>query len=299
MISVNEIGQLIRQYWGTQSVSIETVHRGGMNFVYEINLGHSKIMLKVHPFSRVDVAEREHYILKCASENGVKVPKVISCGIYKKLGYIFYYNIPGENLQFEKLDRKQQEVFSISLVENLKKFSELTSSHFGSVTEHELGYHNWKAFLHATIREGLASLESADVMSSKEFKNLSNYMHYQLSLNKNWFNGMVWGDVKSENIIVSNGELAAILDFESCFFGDPVLSLGYLFAKEGRSPFYISVAKHFKNFLRFSDEDVYFYSLVRLIRISKYLNSPLPTGKARDPVTSYFKGISEALNYII
>ncbi|SMD16264.1 phosphotransferase family protein [Pedobacter nyackensis] len=299
MISEYEIRQLIEQYWGAQPVSIETVYRGGMNFVYEINLGDSKIMLKVHPFSRASVAEKEYSVLKCASENGVKVPKVITCGIHKNLGYIFYHNVPGENLLFEKLDSQQQDVFSMTLVKNLKNFSELASNHFGSVTEQESTYHSWKAFLQATVSEGLASLKSVDAMSTNEFKSIANYIQHQLSLNKNWFTGMVWGDVKSENIIVSKGELAAILDFESCFYGDPVLSLGYLFAKEGRSSFYVSVAKHFKNFIPFKEEDVYFYALIRLLRISKYLNSPLPTGKARDPIATYFKGISEAINDIV
>ncbi|WP_373564613.1 phosphotransferase [Sphingobacterium sp. E70] len=107
------------------------------------------------------------------------------------------------------------------------------------------------------------------------------------------------GDLKSENIIVNNGEFSAIIDLESCFYGDPLISLGYLYAKEGESSLYLSMAKSFESFVPFKVENIYYYALIRLLRISQHLKTPMPTGKQRETFTSYFKGINNIINHIL
>jgi Ser/Thr protein kinase RdoA (MazF antagonist) len=184
------------------------------------------------------------------------------------------------------------------LVDNLKKFSELPSFEFGNVTEDEFRFPDWNMFLRTTVNEGLSSLKNANILVPTEFKKVNSYMRQHRLLNDASCMGMVWGDAKPENIIVADGKLEAILDFESCFYGDPILALGYLFAKESRSPFFISVLKHFNDFISIEEDDIYFYAILRLLRMSKYLNTPMPTGLTRIPITSYFRGIQESLKNI-
>lgn len=297
MILNDEIDKLVIRLWGTLPISYEAIYRGGMNYVYAITLPEHKVMLKVYPPSRAYIAGSEYKMLLNAYQNGVKVPEVINFGTYKNLGFIIYHHIPGEDLRFDQLNANQQVFFSTTLVENLRKFSELSAPHFGNVTEEGVTYGNWSNFLKETIKVGIENLNDAQVISKKKLVSITNYLnHYKKDLK---YAGMAWGDLKSENIIVNKGEFEAIIDLESCFYGDPLISLGYLYAKEGDSPFYFSIAKSFETFIPFKIEDIYYYALIRLIRISQYLKTPMPTGKTRDPITNYFKGINIIINDIL
>lgn len=297
MVLKKEIEEIIQKQCGESPTFCEPIYQGGMNYVYAFAVSGEQMMLKVYPTSRATIATCEYNILLKAYANGVKVPKAICAGIHKTFGFLLYHYVPGSDLQFEQLTYDQKQSFSQDLIRNLMKFSELPAPYFGIVTEQEVRYATWDIFLRDTVMVGLENLKSSGVVTSKQLHSISkfvgshkpNQLHY----------GMAWGDLKSENIIANEGKLAAILDLESCFYGDPLISLGYLYARESTSPFYQSIAKSFGSFLPFTNEDIYFYALIRLLRISQYLKKPLPTGKSRDPITNYFKGINTVINDII
>jgi hypothetical protein len=56
--------------------------------------------------------------------------------------------------------------------------------------------------------------------------------------------------------------------------------------------------KQLQRFVDVKRSHIYFYALLRLLRISKYLSQPLSNGKPRQPIGDYFKGIGTAMNAI-
>ncbi|WP_333577730.1 phosphotransferase [Sphingobacterium sp.] len=293
----NEIEDLVQKQFGKKPISVEAIYQGGMNYVYTIDLSDQIVMLKAYPPSRSNITEFEYNMLLRAYERGVKVPQVISFGKHNVFGFLFYHYIPGKDLKLEDLSSDQQVSFASDLMENITKFSELKSPVFGAIDQVDSSYDSWNCFLTDTIETGLVNLKSIELISAGKFQDICSFLKQYRKHDHQ--TGMAFGDLKSENIIVNEGKLAAIVDLESCFYGDPLISLGYLYAREGLSQFYLSTERSFKSFITFEVEDVYFYALIRLLRISQYLKNPMPTGKRRDPITTYFKGINNIINNIL
>jgi len=297
MISIKEIEQIIHNQWGISPISCRPFYQGGMNYIYAVTVLNQDFMLKVYPASRAYIADFEYKMLLNSYNNDIKVPKPVGSGLFKSFGFLIYHYVPGSDLQFEQLTTDQKLGFSTDLIKNLIKFSELPAPFFGTVTEEDIRYATWNSFLRNTIKMGTENLKSSGVISLKLVDSISQFLKsYQPNCS---YYGMAWGDLKSENIIAKEGKLAAILDLESCFYGDPLISLGYLYAREGPSSFYKSAAESFGSFLPYTIEDIYYYALIRLLRISRYLKKPLPTGKTRDPISNYFKGINTLINDIL
>lgn len=293
----SEIEDLVQKQFGEKPISVNAIYQGGMNYVYTIALSNQIVMLKAYPPSRSNITEFEYNMLRKAYDKGIKVPRVISFGKHNVFGFLFYHCISGNDLIFEDLSADQRVCFASDLLENIMKFSELKSPVFGAIDHKESSYNSWDCFLTDTIDTGLVNLNSIDVISRGKFQDMCYFLK---QYRRDFYQpGMAFGDLKSENIIVNEGKLAAIVDLESCFYGDPLISLGYLYAREGVSPFYLSTEKSYNKFINFQIEDVYFYALIRLLRISQHLKNPMPTGRARDPITTYFKGINNIIKNII
>jgi aminoglycoside phosphotransferase (APT) family kinase protein len=141
-------------------------------------------------------------------------------------------------------------------------------------------------------------LTEADILANMQVTTIHNYLLNCLETLPNSPDGIVWSDMSQENIIIRNKELAGFIDFEGCFYGDQLLSLGYLFAREGESDFFTHIEKQLRSYINTEKRYIYFYAFLRLLRISQYLSQPLPAGRKRTPVLEYFKGIRIALDII-
>jgi fructosamine-3-kinase len=279
-------------------IDIKTVYAGGMNFVFELVLEQRSLIIKVYPPARIHSATAEYKILVAAKAAGVIVPEAIKCGTEKDFGYLIYPTVTGINLDFDALGETEKHHISQSIIGNISLLGNVSFEYFGSVTDDESKFSIWSDFLIDCIETGVKALASGGHLAGEELNTITRYMTTHRLLSVPCQPRLVWGDPKSENILVDNNHLAALLDFESCFSGDPLLSLGYLFAREGDSTLYKELSAKFNELNPFSDDDIYFYALLRLMRISKYLNTVLPTGKKRLPVLTYFPGIQESLNLI-
>ncbi|WP_167667789.1 phosphotransferase family protein [Mucilaginibacter gossypiicola] len=296
MIEQKIIRDIVKENFDEDVIEISTIYAGGMNFVYEVIFGHQTIMLKAYPSVRSSIAATEFEILLSGKKNGVLLPEPFFFGKKAGKGYLAYKKIEGTNLNFDLLAISEQQRFCADLVQNIAQLAKISFQYFGNITEEKKVFASWPAFLLQNIDSGLLTLREGKFIPEASLQKLTEFMLSHRLLNETVMPCLVWGDLKSENILVSNGSLAALLDFESCFSGDPLLSFGYLFAREGDSRFYKTSIAAFRRLQSFSDEDIYFYALFRFLRISKYLGSPLPTGKIREPVLNYFPGIQKILN---
>ncbi|MBD1365357.1 phosphotransferase [Mucilaginibacter sp. ZT4R22] len=279
-------------------IAVRKIYAGGMNFVFELILKQRSLMLKAYPPARIHAAISEYNILIAARSAGVIVPQAMMCGTEDEFGYLIYASVEGSNLNFDMLGETEQFQVSQSIIENIWSLTNVTFTYFGSVTDDENKFSTWGGFLTDCIESGEQALASTGHLASSQLHTMVKYMTTHRLLSMPCKPALVWGDPKSENILMTNNQLSALLDFESCFSGDPLLSLGYLFAREGDSSLYKELSAKFNKLIPFTADDIYFYALLRLMRISKYLNTVLPTGKKRLPVLSYFPGIQKSLNRI-
>jgi aminoglycoside phosphotransferase (APT) family kinase protein len=284
----------------SEDLAVVKLEHGSMAFIYEIIAGESSFIFKAYPVSRQSVAKKEFDVLKQAGQSPVKIPKLIANGVTDDFSYIIYEKIPGESLNFGLLGDKNKQIISQQIADNLFQISKIPfrSEGFGSLTEDEPAYDSWKDFLIKNIASGLENLEKFDSGHTFPLNVIERFMYDFLNSYKENSCGLVWSDFSQENIIVADNNLTGFIDFEGCFYGDPMLSLGYLYAKEGDSEFFRYIKAAMKSLIEIPNSTVYFYALLRLLRISKYLSEPLPGGHTREPILNYFKGLKESFKFI-
>ncbi len=295
-----EIRQIFNGHFGHDAGMIITeIHQGAMNFSYEIVRDDKNYILKVYPPARYYMAGREFDLLKKAARVlPHQIPQLHFSGGFNNLSYIIYEKIPGNTLVFDQLSNQNKEIVSSGIADNLIKLFEIKFERFGSLCEEEPTFSSWKEFLSQNIKTGIIDLKQANVFEENQLIKVERFMTDCLDNWQETAYGFVWSDFNQNNIIVNNEELAGFIDFESCFYGDVLLSLGYLFAREGKSEFFLSMEKQLQDFVSVDRSSIYFYAFLRLLRISKYLSQPLSNGKPRGPVWDYFKGIGTAMNAI-
>jgi aminoglycoside phosphotransferase (APT) family kinase protein len=280
-------------------MTVIEIHQGAMNFSYEIARDDKNYILKAYPPARYNIAGREFDLLKKAAfVLPYQIPQVCFYGGFNNFSYIIYEKIPGNALVFDLLNDQNKEIISSRIVNNLTRLFEMKFDRFGSLCEEEPTFSSWKEFLLENIRIGMVELKQANIFDIKQFDQLEKFMTGCLYEWKEIQYGFVWSDFSQDNIIINNNELAGFIDFESCFYGDLLLSLGYLFAREGESKFFLSIEKQLRTLVNIDRSCIYFYAFLRLLRISKYLLQPLSNGKPRAPVWDYFKGVSTAMDAI-
>ena len=285
--------------WSEDLLVVKLEH-GSMAFIYEVTAGESSFIFKAYPVSRQSVAKKEFDVLKQAGQFPVKIPKVIANGVTDNFSYIIYEKIPGESLDFPLVSDKNKQIISQQIADNLHQISQIQfeTAGCGSLTEDEPAYDSWKEFLQKNIASGLENLKKFDSDNTFPLNVIERFMYEFLNSYKEDNCGLVWSDFSQENIIVADNNLTGFIDFEGCFYGDPMLSLGYLYAKEGDSEFFKAIKSGIKSFTKTPDNAICFYALLRLLRISKYLSEPLPAGQTREPVLNYFKGLQETFKFI-
>ena len=280
------------------NLALLKVYNGAMNFTCEVKAGQSAYILKVYPLSRSAVAAKEYAVLKKIKRLPLKAPKVQATGSYEGFAYIIYKKIPGEPLDFNLLSAEDQKGIAGQVALNIKQLSEVKFDCFGSLTEYEDTFSSWKEFLIQQVNSGVEDLRKVNLDFDFQINHLENFLLEYFRNYRESPCGLVWSDFNEGNILVSNNQLTGFIDFEGCFYGDPQLSLGYLFAKEGDSALFQIIRDEMQLFMKITDESVYFYALLRLLRISKYLMEPMPNGQERDPLFDHFKGIKEVINRI-
>ncbi len=280
-------------------VSSLEMKNGAMAFKYEVSLAHKTYMIKIYPALRSFIANKEYRLLKAIETSAVKAPRACFAGTYQDASYFIYEKIPGEELDFSGLNINEKNPIASQIAENIFQLSSIQYGRYGSLIEDEPSFDSWRSFLSHNIDDGCLNLSKTNLYEEAQVEAVGRFMLGRLDHIQTSCSGTVWSDLIQENIIVNEFQLSGFIDFEGCFRGDPLLSLGYLFAREGGSDFFKAMEHQFARFIPVNRYNIYFYALLRLLRISKYLLQPLPTGRERAPVNGYFKGIKTSLDAIM
>ena len=278
------------------NINLLKIHSGSMNFTCEVKAGQNTYILKAYPLSRSAVAGKEYAVLKEIKKRPLKAPKVHALGEYDGFSYIIYNRIPGEPLDFNLLTSENKRSVCSQIAHNIKQLFEVKFDRFGSLTENENTYSSWKDFLVYEVNTGMEDLKKVNLDIDFPVSYIKDFLLAYVNNYRESPYGLVWSDFNEDNILIADNQLTGFIDFEGCFYGDPQLSLGYLFAREGNSILFQSIRDEMWLFMKISDESIYFYALFRLLRISKYLIEPMPNGRERQPLFDHFRGIKEVLN---
>lgn len=290
-----DLSALIQQHISVTPYFLREIRKGVMTIKFQFIAKEEEYVIRFYPKERSLIANKEYRILSNLRHNQCLVPNVEYTFCDKAISFIIYKKLSGITLSELEGPLESSLLSEISI--NLKCITELKHDFYGDIMTDDSKYTSWKKAVETEVKIGLSEL-----YSSVEFSHLYNKIERYMTniLRKdNLFvveKNLVWTDCDRNNIIVKDGRLIGFIDFESCFSGDPLMMLGYLFAKEGKSDLFEKV------FSEFSQKDdleiVYFYSLFRFLRIIKYQSFPLPNGQLRTPIFNYFKGLRICLTAI-
>jgi hypothetical protein len=106
---------------------------------------------------------------------------------------------------------------------------------------------------------------------------------------------LLWGDLSEENIIVRDGELAGLVDFEGVLSGDWLVGPGFYWAHSGDTPFFNMLWSKWP-LSRQSNaiERLWLGAILRGLRIAPYAATSLPTGEPRTPLPEFLPMLSTA-----
>ncbi|MFN0021475.1 MAG: phosphotransferase family protein [Pirellulaceae bacterium] len=283
-------------------VGVERIPIGVMThkFVVRLAEGH-RYIVRFYPQARSFVVDYEPDLLRRCGEAGIPVPRVVvdsRTGPPAALAYVAYRMVPGVNLEgrLEFLDRSQRQAIARQLVECFTRMSTLSFEGYGELRD---GYHahcsTWKSFVHDAYHEGLAAVQKGNLLEQDLVAKLVDIGRQLDRFSTSDSRTLLWGDVRPQNILVDAGDrFACLLDFEGCLAGDPLLSLGFGYAALGDQPFFADCAEYWPG--KIDWQQLYFYSVLRLLRIAKYAHMPLPTGRSREGLREVLPGFKSALD---
>lgn len=297
---LSTIREIIHFHYGIVPEIVLPINLGVMTYKYEFAFNYKPYIIRIYPKSREYIGAREFDILKLGKQFNCKVPNVCFNNTYEKFTYIIYEKLEGESLSlhFNNLKINEQENICAQIAENFFSLSRIQFEKFGDIIKNNIWYNEWKDFLLASILDGKNSLIGNDffktIDTEKLFVNLYKILD-KLRVDRPL---LVWTDFSQENIIIQNNTLTGFVDFESCLAGDPRMAFGYLFAREGNSNFYLNIKHFLQKKINFTDSEIAFYALIRIIRIIKYTNSSLPNGDKREGLHKYFRGLRDSIDII-
>ena len=294
------INEIIFNQFQEYASEIEKIEMGVMTFKYKVTVKNIHYILRIYPPENTTRVDLEFKIMQQLFIGRCKVPEPVAYNDTATTRYLFYKFIEGVPLLnlLPSLDTTTITAVAMQLLQNILCFSKKEVQGFGFLLTAEGPRSSWQIFLLDALDRGTRYLSAIEELDQTTIDVLLDFVQKKISLVHIEKNCLVWSDFSPGNIIINHNHLAGFVDFEGCVSGDPLMALGYLFAIEGHSYFFEAVMTGYKKYFSVSYEQVIFYTLIRLFRLSKYFTHSFPTGISRDPLLAYFKGVPIAIDYI-
>lgn len=282
------------------------LHRGMMTFKCHVIMKDGReVMVRFYPTGRSDVIFQEPDLLARCRSYSLPVPTVIGDSRTTPLGslaYIAYYRMPGETLKdaLPKLERPLWSSAAKSLACHISSLSQLTFDGAGELKSGESAHtSSWTDFVERCMDAGSTAVREHKLLPPGLTKSLDRVLKQGNPATYSSTNRLIWGDINFENILISDGLVSGLIDFEGCLSGDPRATIGYLMAVHGPEPFFNEVLRGWPYEIQSDDYQMFaWYALLRAMRLARFAHLPLPTGRPRDPLIEILPGIAPALQVL-
>jgi len=299
-----EASRIVAELLGGKVDSVATLRQGRMTFKFLVEAEDGqRVIVRFYPPRRTAVVNQEPDLLIRCRLAEIPVPRVIGdsrTGPSSELTYVVYYMIEGTPLieHLATCNSEQQSALAVSLAQHLFNLRTIEFEGCGELaTGCEALDSTWEVFVEKSLRNGIDAIQKHSLLDKTMIAAVQRIVDRGFRGRGQPMHSLVWGDINFENIIVdSNSRLAGLIDFESCLSGDPLATLGYCFAAHGKKTFFSMLLNAWAEPLDAKDRElIFFYAILRALRLAPYAHLPLPTGYARDPLTQIFPGIIPAL----
>ncbi len=284
--------------------STRRLPHGVMTYKFVVQLASGEAyVVRFYPPARQWVIEFEPDLLRRCRSAGARTPEVVAdsrTGPPADLNYVIYRLIPGKPLSscYNQLSARMKCDLIEAVVEQIVLLHLLPMQGFGGLRDAERATSDsWEAFLTHSIRRGLACLKAQKGLAPEYIQKLERILRHLDSLWVDATPGLIWADVKLDNILVDQHQrFAGLLDFESCLSGDSLVNLGYCFASYGDHSFSQLLVQAWPDPLDdHARRRLYLYAILRAMRLAPHLRQELPTGRRRLPLEVILPGFHHAI----
>lgn len=246
-ITEEQIRNIVKTELRSLVEKVKKAEGGIVNDVFFVSTSEGEVVLRISP-NRWCRFEAERWCFKECQKIGVPVPKVLTIGKIElpnfsyPLTYSILERIPGRPLKLPYLPwlirsnlvtrvlNALSPDFRKILKESgklLAKIHSIKTKRFGWLTKPEIGMQSsWKEFILSLIsEENFTVLLNAKLLGYKGREIIIKLFKNQMNLFDLNEGRLLHGDWSTENIIVMNGKIGGIIDFEDAISGDPFYDL--------------------------------------------------------------------------
>lgn len=270
--------------------NIEYIYEGVMNHTYSCQIDFVDYIIKINPRGRENIAIKEALTINLCNKNNCKVPEVIYLHKFTPEttnSFIIYKKLNGNSLSKQRKNISNVDFFYLSkeIQKNFNIISSINLNPAGDTLDfNSYSDNNWKNFLLRECEASFDFMNKNNLIKPVTINKLNKYINNEIKKIKGNYYSLVWADFDPSNIIIDNhNKLAGFVDFESVLSGDPAYAIGCYVAKYGYDEFILDFIKNLD--LKF--DLINFYSIIRYLRLIKYVKHSLPTGKKRENINFF------------
>lgn len=292
MINIEDIISVVKSLFSNEITSVKPINKGVMTYKFEFNYQNTDYVIRVYPTDRQEFASLEKEYYRILHERNVKMPHFVTSSVdisFSRINFIIYEKLHGKTLRetFSSLEKTQKIKLITQVNDNYSRISDIKANGAGIITYSlEFSHSSWIGFLKDVIIESTHYAKQSKSLSGIDIPKLFAKLEFEVRSCVSEKRNFTWSDFNPDNIIVNtDGNLVGFIDFESILGADPLLGIGYLYARDGDTEFYKLYGSLYIN-----DKEerlVNLYGVIRYLRLLPFLDKALPNGQARDPINEF------------
>jgi aminoglycoside phosphotransferase (APT) family kinase protein len=259
-------------------------------------------VVRFYPSGREQIAKFEPSLLLRMHALGLKVPAVIAfseeCDPHS-VAYVAYEKLRGESMDrcLHRLSVQQISKICSHIQEQTDLLASLPVLGFGDLLDSASAKHaGWKSFMLETLSASIPQIAGVPEPLWRARATLLDSVEKYICPS---VSALTWADISPENVIIGkDGKFVGLIDFEGTLALEPLATLGYLKARYEGTAFYRAFLAH-QEISTVKDHRVSLYAVVRALRITPYLQLPLPAGQKRDPLEVFLPGLRSSCEDIV
>lgn len=237
-VTADQVLALVSNVLGVTPCHAAQMTDGEMSAVYDVTLPECRVMVRLHEDGSFFAGTPHN--LKALSRLGLPVPRVLAADFTKRhfpLAYLILTRIPGRDLRHELAAMSEPQM--TRLAEQIASFQRVVmalppGAGYGYVSIGECGSHSswWDVLLEQSWWD--ATQAGADIQALPHRETVVGewqarvrrlVLRYEPSLRRAPPTCFL-DDITAKNVLVRDGELQGLVDFDCVCYGDPVFWLG-------------------------------------------------------------------------
>ena len=224
------ISRAVKKFFPRASIiSIRLLPKGIINENYEVKLNGQTLIVRTYP-KEPWKAQKEKYLYGLMKKEGIPVPEVYGIDTGRKImprAYLILSSVKGHRLQTALRSSKNKELIRRA-GEILGRIHRIRMPHYGWIVDRKIqpAFRDWASFLAYDLEEKLRKLQKIKSLPAHLLEDIRAYFYEHIALlRKVGEPRLLHKDYQPSHILVHDGKITGIIDWEWAIAGHPEMDL--------------------------------------------------------------------------